>query len=542
MAIQITANQQLGFTPLRDCNCPSNYCQPLLTTDEIILQGATTAATGLNLIADGEFSASTNWDLDTGFTISAGKLHGVNVTPPNAATSIAPIGLVIGKIYIVQAAISVISAGSAGVNQGYRLQINGEFLGLPSTTSGSGYNASLVGTWLYQPSAINTDIIVIDTNENTIDFDVDYFRVYEWSMAGIGIYNSDGELEDSTDTLSSPNSIDYYFYSGANYINTSILNKVLLSTIFTSYTDVNLLINIIIEDITDITSYIGCMQFAVYDSAFTHEIIRNGDFATDLSYWLVGTGWTWVTGRARLENPQSGTFRQTVVLQGGNTYELNYDVESSMRLLVDLNQGAGPQVIQDSNGIIGAAPTATIDVSALSGPVTVDIYFTRTPATAANTFLDNVSLLQVGIGQNLISHCIDLQTSHGCTMLLVGENNDNAFGFIFQGGFKLTQRVYGKIRPLSYPEENETFVFSDASRQLMYARSEKEYTVIIGDAAEHVHDNIRLIRLTDTFTIDGSDYVASGDYSLKVRKTSDRMQADFSIRDKQGLSANYSCS
>lgn len=418
MAITIKPYQQLGFTPLRDCRCPSNYCQPIEATDNIILQGSVTPI-GSNMVVNGDFSVGTGWVLGAGFTISGGKLHGVNVSVGNIAASTS-MSLIVGKTYIIQAKFDVISQGSAGAGDGFKIFINGDYLYWPDDIFDNGYNQSITATWIYVASAFVNNQIVIGTSNDTIDFDVDYVRVYDVSEVGIAIYDNTGTLIDNEDVLSGPNVVNYLVldYATGDYVAPALLNQHLISVSFTNIPDAALLTRIFIDNLASITDHRGCITIGFYDP-------------------------------------------------------------------IDSDPDPIPQ---------------------------------------------------------LTSHCIDLENEHLCTLLFRGTNNDNAFGFLFVFGYAMLLRVYGKIRPLGYPEENETFVFSDASRRLMYARTEKEYNTIIGDAAEHIHDSLRIIRLLDTFTIDAANYVASSDYALTGRKTSDNLTATFSIKDKQGLAANYSCS
>ena len=144
------------------------------------------------------------------------------------------------------------------------------------------------------------------------------------------------------------------------------------------------------------------------------------------------------------------------------------------------------------------------------------------------------------VGQE--TDCLDIKASHDCTILMQANNDDNAFGFDYSLSYTHYLRVKGKIDLSGYPEEVEDFRFSDNSRSLLYSQSEKEYQVIIADAPERIHDCIRQMRLNDTFLIDSSEYVRSGDYELRTRKSSDLMQATFSVKDKDGIASNYSCS
>ena len=81
----------------------------------------------------------------------------------------------------------------------------------------------------------------------------------------------------------------------------------------------------------------------------------------------------------------------------------------------------------------------------------------------------------------------------------------------------------------------------------MFARRDKEYTLFIGDAPNHIHDLLSIMRLHDTFSIgtniftDLVAYTKESGYELNRRKTSNLKQATFTVRETQGLASNFPC-
>lgn len=540
MAITIKPKQAFGFLPARNCICDSNYCQPWLTTDSFILQGTANEATGTNLVNDGDFDASTNWLLTAGWTISGGKLHGVNVTPGNTAESIAPIGLQVGKMYLVQVSVTVTSQGSAGTGEGWYVVINSDFLQMPdSIPLGSGYNQSLNASWIYSPTVVGTDIVYFDTDENTIDFDVEYIRVYELSEVGVEVLSS-GTVTDTITTFTGDNFLNYYFNGTLFMENGTLAGETNL--LLESVTDVSAMWELYIDTWSSITSETGCLTARFFDVVFLENRIRNGEFLTgDFTYWTAGVGWTIVGGEACYSSGGGITsLSQIPKLLGGVIYTFTFN----------LSGASGGESVVVTYQINGGAPITASQVFNLfsidlSGEATELLDVTINVQVNASTTTLCVDELQLTANQGddlNETNCINIQTEHPCTILLYAINLDNAFGLDYtSGSLQHWLRVNGKIKYLGYPEDVEVFKFSDNSNQLMFASSEKEFEVIIGDAPEQIHDCISILRLHDIFEIDGLEYVRSGTYDINRRRSSDNSQAIFTVKEQEGVSSNYRC-
>lgn len=529
MAINITANQAIGFNLDDSCKCGGDYCQPIQTTDSTMLQGYVTPIIR-NLVSDGEFSASTNWDLDAGWTISGGKLHAVNIAGGSTADSILPIGLTAGKLYFVQSKVTVISQGSAGTSQGFQILINGQSLELPTPTA---YNSSLTASWLFSPSAITTDIVRFQTNETTIDFDVDYIRIYELSEVGLAIYNNNGILDSSYTTFSGSNSLKYYF-NGQLFSSGSIIYASDLTA-----TSNLVMFELFVNTWSSLTSYTGCMTIRLYDTLLLTNRIRNGTFTGNLNYWTVGAGWAYSGSNSASYTTGFTSLEQTISLYGGASYTITFSIT---------NLGLGNYMALYINGAFVQAfsgngtNTYTLDLTSYTGIQQIMLGFTGSALGDHVYILDNVSVVVSSIDSLNVSASINLRTTHTCTLLFYAFNNDNAFGFDYtSGAMRHYLRLEAKQDIIGFPEEKETYLFSDNSRNLLFSRSETEYEINVTDAPDYIHACLRMLRLNDYFSIDGSEYIVDGSYDLKKRKTSKLKQAIFTIKDTDGIASNYSC-
>lgn len=526
MAISIKKNQALGFDGDRNCNCGGVYCQPIQTNDTYMIQGTVSAATNLNKVLNGDFGSSTGWDLAAGWSISGGKLVGTNVTSGNKAQTdlaVYSLELVAGRMYRIDTSVNVTSVGSAGANQGWYININGEFLPLPNTTLGSGYNADLTATWYYTPTSITSQILYFSTNENTIDFEIEYVNVYEMSSVGVQVIDGSGTvIEDYPDAAF----VNYYPEDSYTGITNSVLFEATLN------------FSTLVET--------GCYQLSFYDSLLTEENrIKNGNFPIGLTWWTIGANWSWdASGKAHY-NPDfitAGQLSQTVTLIGGVNYQLTFLISSlglgnQMRVFADTGSGSTLIGTFTANG----SKLANIDLSAQTGMVNVTIYFAG-GATEHEYMLDDIVLIASEADSLNVSNCVSIKQTHDCTVLITASNNDDAFGFDYTlGSFEQNLRVKAKLDVLAYPEEKEEYLFSDNSRAILFARTEKEYDVKVADAPEYIHDCLRVLRLHDNLEIDNEQYIVSSEYDLRGRKTSKLKQSVFNVKDRVGISSNYSC-
>lgn len=533
MGITIKENQSIGFNSDDTCKCGGNYCQPILTTDKLSLQGFVTPQNSVNLVADGDFGASTNWTLGAGWTISGGKLNATNISG-TTADSVMALLLTAGKNYLIRSKITVTNVGSATSGNGFIIKVNNQMLSLPQLTAN---NASLTGTWLFKCGAVTTDAVQFSTNESTIDFNVDYFEIYELSEVGLAIYNGSTLADNITS------------FTGSNYLHYIIDNGVLTtgSILYEgdyAYNAEIVSFNLYIDDWSTVTSYTGCATLRIYDTLSSANRIRNGGFLLNLNYWTAGAHWAYSAGKACYtgDGVSTGSLYQNIYLEGENSYTLSFDVSG-------LSGGEALDLIlilptsSTTTPCVNGTNTVTINLNAFIGLQTITVRFIDHNNSTLTCCVDNVSCIQSAPDALNSSDCIKLSDSFDCSILFTATNSDNAFGFDYvTEDFTHYLRLEAKLELIGFPEEKEEYRFSDNSRVLLYAESEEQYELRITDAPDYIHACLRMMRLNDTFTIDGIDYVVDGSYELRNRKTSKLKQAVFTVKKAQGISSNYSCS
>jgi len=284
----------------------------------------------------------------------------------------------------------------------------------------------------------------------------------------------------------------------------------------------------------------------VFDQSASGNRVINGTFGTDLNYWTAGAQWSHDGAGKAYYNPPAlpytlGTLSQNIYLDAGYVYDFsfyltNVGLSEGCNVMIDYQDGGGSVLLSSFVGV-GTPHTAEIDLTNWTGTY-ITLYFSES-ASEQDFKVDAVSIT-ANVGQE--TDCLKFAVDNDCTILLYATNNDNAFGFDYSLAYAHHLRVNGKIDLSGYPEEVEDYRFSDNTRSILFAMTDKEYQVLIGDAPERIHDCIRQMRLNDTFKIDLVEYVRSGDYELRTRKSSDLMQSTFSVKEKTGISNNYSCS
>lgn len=594
MAIVVKPNQAFAVSPSDNCGCGGVYCQPIANGDTYTIQGYSSIDTGTTILYDGLFTDKYGWTLDSGWAVGGGKMYG-NVAN-NGATSRA-IGMIPNEWYLVYANIGTIHAellanktisaaafsqtftisggnyssyfgagetfkvvgsdsndgtytvvsvsylvqtfvtvaetlvdetattevsfltdyeNDTGNNIYYDIEINGD--GLLPLDGANTSNASNKYYWFYRPSAITTDAITITKAsgvQGTIQ--VNEIQVYKVSTLGFSYY-IDGILVSNDDNYGY---LDYYYDDVYYSSQSDSLEQPIL----------NWEIDILGADFD-----LGiCPQICLYDSQWTlSDAVNNPNFTTDLSFWTAGTGWSWNSG-AQVSNAHPGSLTQSVILEGGAVYNLEFSLfPNGLLFYYTVNGVATPE--SSYTGVV----QQTIDLTDYTGNVTVNLVFTGVANVA--TIILYCRIFGVYDRRNCFN-CITVQdTDAGCTLKFTATNNDNAFGFDYSHGLTHELRLEAKMVVSGFPEEKEDYLFSDNSRKLLFARRDTEYEISITDAPDYIHECLSMMRLNDTFTINGVEYIADGTYDLRKRKTSDLKQAVFTVKKKQGIASNYSCS
>lgn len=591
MAIVVKPNQAFAVSPVDNCGCGGVYCQPVSNGDTYTIQGYSSVNTGTTILYDGLFTDVTGWTLDTGWSISGGKLYG-NVGN-NGAESRA-IGMIANEWYLMYANIGTIHAEllddkniTASVLQTFTITQVGDFRSyfadgtkfkIPGSTLNTGIFTVVSTTYL-----INTVITVSESVVNESIYscvltdyvnDTDNNIYYDLEINGDGLLKLDGGYS------SNGSNKYYWFYRPSSIITDTIeikkasgvqgtiqVNEVAIykvSTVGQSVYDFNgnILstednppVNYYPEDVYyslqsetleqpiinwqyefPIDGVVGlCASLCLYDSQWTlSDAVNNPNFDTDLSFWTAGTGWSWNSG-AEVSSSHAGSLTQSVILEGGAIYDLEFSVfPNGLLFYYEVNGVATPEA--SYTGVV----QQTIDLTSYTGSVTVNLVFTG---------VDNVDTILLycrifgELDRRNCFNCLTVQDSDaGCTLKFTATNNDNAFGFDYSHGLTHELRLEAKMVVSGFPEEKEDYLFSDNSRKLLFARRDTEYEISVTDAPDYIHECLSMMRLNDTFTINGVEYIADGNYDLRKRKTSDLKQAVFTVKKKQGIASNYSCS
>lgn len=423
-------------------------------------------------------------------------------------------------------------------NHGYRMKLNGSYLPMPSTTAGSGTSQNLLLFWVKTAGSISRDMIDIECTDNNIVVQVNSLSAYKYSKVGLSAFNASGTMVFSDDA---PAQVTYYptsYYSSDNTTGTGSLSAPSVTWI----ASLNLS--------TWLGAISGCSRIGVYDSLWTGQnAVMNGNFDTDLSFWTAGTYWAWDAAQIAKWTPPGGTYTtsdlsQTVKLLGGLKYTFQFtETFTSPSYLCNVYyavNGGTEQLLGSFAGV--GSQSATLDLSAYSGIADVSIRF-REGQKNHNIGIDAVSIIASAPDEDLITSCISIQASQSNTLLLSSSNNDSAFDLDFSHAFTMNLRMTARIDLTGYPEDVEKYTFSDNSEALLFARSQREYTVFTGDAPDHIHDCARIMRLMDQFSVTDCNgtksFVREGGYSITRRKSSNLKQATFTIHEAVGVSSNY---
>lgn len=531
--IEIYPNQALGFSvQAASCGCGGNYCQPVIQTDLYKIQGRVSALCGSNLAVDPEFLYNSWGALGSGFAISGGALNytgsvALTVAQPSTYT----LGLTANRPYKIRFKVTVTDTGDCGADEGWWIKINGNFLKLPNVTLGGGSSESLETSLLYIPSSITSDIPTIGVNNKSIRFSVDYLYVEQFSIPSVFLRKNGVDGTPGGTVTFYPSTKKDLEYC-------------------TFHIDV---------DFSELSGGVnGCYIVKVCDSLWeTVNIgtvyitgknnVTNGSF-DDAGTWNYGSGWSRVASgmgykAQRAAGSSTGELTQQVTICGGIKYQLQFTLSGTAGLILQTSVRLGSELLGNFQG--AGVQTAYIDLTDLTGPQTLTLGFSKGVASQNGDVIeiDDVTLTARDIEYQedvcFESACINLQTSHDCTLLLGADNNDAAFGFDYSNGFEHSLRIKAKKDVTGYPEQAETYNYSNNDNDILYANTEKELSVFITDAPDYIHDCVRHLRLHDTFTIDGTEYIKVGSYELNRRKTSEHKQSVFTVKEKTGITPNY---
>lgn len=523
--LSILPNQAIGALDNNPDVCGGDYQLPCQRGDVYMLQGLLGPTLGEDR-AYGQL-INTKWTLGTDFSTGPNNVLTYNGSGSSGVAAVSPLlNMRSNHAYLFNLTVNVLDPGTCSpINgQGIQLLINGTAIQLPGASSPSqGACSSFTLTGFYIPSAINTNTMEITLNNGTIQFTVSDIFVFEYTYPLIEAFDTNGDFIQSID----PILVQYYNYPLSS-LNLTPGNP-------QNFPSLRFDVKFGLDELED-----GCYSLQIKDGAGN---VANGNFLNSNS-WTVGAGWSITNGTASfVGTPFSNALSTSIYLEDNpGPYTLRFFMPTgSGSLIMNLNlsnggsftetfTGSGWQEYQFTveGGYQGPATLSFIPSGIIPGGVLANI----------NIALTNIT---IDFDEDFTSENILLKTSwsNTPTLLFSANNNDGAFGFDYSQGLTHNLRINAKQDVTSYPETTEVYTFSDNSEALLYGQTQKEYTIFVTDAPVYVHDCLRLLRLHDTFMINGSQYVIDGSYDLNRRKTSALKQSSFTVRDAEGIGNNY---
>ena len=123
------------------------------------------------------------------------------------------------------------------------------------------------------------------------------------------------------------------------------------------------------------------------------ELITNPSFASDLSGWTAGAGWSWAAGGALHTAGNTATLAQDESVTNGSTYQLDIVISGRTAGSIAIALGA-VSVIESSTETAFTSTLSRTVVAGATGTVSLAI----TPTTDFNGTVDSVSLKLVTLG------------------------------------------------------------------------------------------------------------------------------------------------
>jgi len=522
MSLTILPNQALAAANAAPFKCNTRYFLPSMRGDNFTLQGfSTVLGSTTNLV---NFN---NFTLGTGWSVGGGLLNYSGNTSITSATS-AALGLQVNGLYLLFVQVTVTNLNNATNGQGFNMTFNGNHLSVPDNLSGTaGYNDGFTLLQYYSPTSIVDDKIVVSTNYPGIQFNVN-ISMLTCSVPVIAAY----DLDDNFVSLITPN---YTHYFGAPVFNVSLLNAAPCR--FETQFNLNALND-------------SCYSLCINDGS---GYVLNGYFNNSTG-WSTGPNWS-ISNNAACYVTSAADSSQVLVTNinviAGLSSTLSFNVtgldnaapyERGLKVSLQFNSGSPLTQTYVSNGL--QTFSFTVPNGATGQAILTfapdNFYGGSTfppPPVSANMCISNVQTQATGWQSNNITFRTEFAEFE--THLFTATNNDGAFNFDYSNGLTHSIRLWSKMKYKEYKQEVEEYNFSDNSNVLMTSSVEKIYEIIIGDAAEFVHDCLSMMMINDNFAVDGAAYIRNSSYSLKMRKSTELSPATFDIKPVQGISKNW---
>lgn len=170
------------------------------------------------------------------------------------------------------------------------------------------------------------------------------------------------------------------------------------------------------------------------------------------------------------------------------------------------------------------------------------LYFNGVLSEFKDTFTFYIDTLSMRGPVDIESECFKLG-SFECTKLLSWTNNEDAYGFTYDGNtFQHELRVKSKLWKPKYPKDKkEVFVDSAGNRRILTSRTKKEEELSVEEIPTYLHDALSIGVEHDNFYIDGVKYInEETDYDPAWRNSSLLAPVVVTVtKDSQDLSNSY---
>ena len=511
MSLSILPNQPIAFNIDYSNKCNTRYFLPVQRGDAFNLQGFTTPVDGSDL-SNGSFLD--RWTLPAGFSQTGGNVlnySGISLLTGPAQSP--PIYFQKGKLYLLQAGFTVTNNGGAGSGFGIIINIGSTFLPLPGLNVGQGINQSFGISYYYIPASTGYQSINIGTNYANIQFHAEGIFMEEFSAPAVAAYDNNNNYVQNID-LQSCTYFTQTLYS-AGHLNDAVRFQ----------------ISFALDALPD-----GCYTLQAFDG--TNNVL-NGNF-NDATNWTLGANWTITGNKAWHSGPHNDALTTDIFVEPLQPLTLQFQCTNNIAgTSFNVSLTYSDASVQSFNVTTGGLKTFTFTPpNGISGLATLS-FASASVHGPSNFLVWAVSVAASGAGA-AISNLISLQTQFPFpTLLFTATNNDNAFNFDYSQDLTHGIRLWGKLRYKDYKTQADEANFSDNSNVLLTAYLEKIYEVIIGDAAEFVHDCLTMMQINDTFTINGETYIRDGNYAIKQRKSTELAPAAFDVKPIQGISKNW---
>ena len=262
----------------------------------------------------------------------------------------------------------------------------------------------------------------------------------------------------------------------------------------------------------------SCFRLTIVDQCddYSQNLVTNSFFVDGFDDWVNGANWF-------------TSFRSCYVLAAynSNIYQYKYDEQGDPIIRTETKYkyhikvtGAFPATT-DMVVYTGSRTLVTITApGTYEGEVTVAAPLNHAVfqigfhgdgiSTTTRIYVTEIELYAITeVDETLISNCIKYAPDHECTRLVqaYADGEERAWGFeYYNTGFILSQRLELSIGQPSYPDEEENYQYSDGTRSVNYASSEKYLKCGTYFLPEEAHDCLRLQRLSDHFLIDSVEY------------------------------------